>query len=136
MKKQTQCVFCKIANGSLSCYKVFENDKFLAFLDINPRVLGHTLVIPKKHYRWVYEVEPVCKYWQVVYQITQAMIKVLKPEFVNYFTHGLEIAHAHIHVLPRTSDELSIAPPPRKYSEDLMNQTANRLCEELMKETS
>ena len=49
------CVFCQIAAGKIPCFKIYEEEGFLAFLDINPWVEGHTLVIPKKHYRWVWD---------------------------------------------------------------------------------
>ena len=64
------CVFCRIAAGSLPCYQVYEDDKFLAFLDINPVTIGHTLVITKQHYRWVYHVPDFGQYWQVARKIT------------------------------------------------------------------
>src|SRR3990167_5412479 len=53
------CIFCKIINGEISSYKVYEDEYFLAFLDINPKSPGHTQVIPKKHFRWVWDM-PIC----------------------------------------------------------------------------
>lgn len=60
------CVFCKIAEKEISCFEVYEDEKFLAFLDINPRNPGHTLVIPKEHFRWVWDVPYLGEYFEVV----------------------------------------------------------------------
>lgn len=95
-----ECVFCNIVKTK-KCYLIYEDSLFMAFLDIFPRVLGHTLVIPKKHYRWVYDVPEFTKMWNVVHKITIKMNKVFHPRFVTYVTHGLEVPHAHIHIMPR-----------------------------------
>lgn len=94
-------IFSDIIDGKIPSYKVYEDDLFYAFLDIMPRAKGHTLVIPKKQYRWVYDVPQFEEYWKVVYTITKAMQKTLKPVWVSYLTMGLEVPHAHIHILPR-----------------------------------
>ena len=88
-------------------YKIYEDDLFLALLDVFPRTKGHTLVIPKKHYRWVYDVPEFDKYWGVVLKVTKAMQKSLKPPFVTYLTHGMQVPHAHIHVMPRSEENQS-----------------------------
>ena len=62
----TDCIFCKIVNRELPCYKIYEDESFLVFLDIFPYVEGHVLVIPKKHYRWVWDVENVGEYFEIV----------------------------------------------------------------------
>lgn len=121
------CIFCQIVEGKLPCYKVYEDDEFLAFLDIYPKVLGHTLVIPKKHYRWVYDVENFEKYWGVVLKITQAMKAKLNPYFITYVTHGLEVPHAHIHILPRDKKETAFVPETKSFSKEVMTQTAEKL---------
>ena len=95
-----QCIFCLIVSGKIPCYKVFENEHFLGFLDISPVVEGHTLVIPKKHYRWVHEVKEFGKFWEAAQKVAKAQIKALKIPSVVFATAGLEIPHAHIHVLP------------------------------------
>lgn len=102
---KTNCVFCNIVAGKIPCYKVFENDLFFGFLDIHPRVPGHSLLIPKTHYQWVYDVPEFEKYWGATLMITQALQKVLNPTFVTYVTHGLEVAHAHIHIMPRKHEK-------------------------------
>jgi histidine triad (HIT) family protein len=95
------CVFCKIIKGEIPSYKVYEDDKFLAFLDIKPLNRGHALVIPKKHTRWVYQVKDFSKYWEIVRDITNSIIVGLGADHVNYVTLGYAIHHAHIHIVPR-----------------------------------
>jgi len=95
------CIFCKIAKNEIPSFKVFENEKFFAFLDINPRNPGHTLVIPKEHFRWVWDVPYLGEYFEVVGKIAQALKKSMETDFVVSFVIGEEIPHAHIHLVPR-----------------------------------
>lgn len=99
------CLFCKIVKSELPCYNVYEDKNYLAFLDINPASKGHTLVIPKKHYQWVYEVENFGDYWETALKVTKKIQRALKPIFISYFTHGLLVPHAHIHIIPRYEKE-------------------------------
>jgi len=95
------CIFCKIAAGEIPCWKIYEDREFLAFLDINPFVDGHTLVIPKKHYRWVWDIPKLEKYFEVVRKIATHFQKVTGDEFVASLIWGLDVPHAHIHLLPK-----------------------------------
>ena len=100
------CIFCKIVKGEIPCHKIYEDDNFFAFLDINPISHGHTLLIPKIHYRWVYDVLEFGEYWQVAKKITLAIKNCsLNPEYVSFLTMGKEVEHAHIHIIPRSSDD-------------------------------
>lgn len=94
------CIFCQIVAGSIPSYKVYEDDLFVGFLDIYPVSKGHTLLIPKKHYRWVYDIPEFGKYWEAALTVTKSIQKNLTPEWIQYLTHG-EISHAHIHIIPR-----------------------------------
>jgi histidine triad (HIT) family protein len=95
------CIFCKIAKKEIPCFEVYEDEKFLAFLDINPRNPGHTLVIPKEHFRWVWDVPYLGEYFKVAGKIAKAIQKAMKTDFVVSFIIGEEIPHAHIHLVPR-----------------------------------
>ena len=95
------CIFCKIVEGSIPCYKIAENDNFLAFLDIKPFALGHTMIIPKTHYRWVYDVPNFGEYWEFAHQVTKNINQKLSPLFISYLTMGNQVPHAHIHIIPR-----------------------------------
>ena len=94
------CIFCQIVGGSLPAYIVYQNDLFLAFMDIYPRVKGHTLVIPKKHYRWVNDVVEFGAYWETARVVAMKIQKALKAKFISYLTFGTDVPHAHIHLLP------------------------------------
>jgi len=125
------CIFCKIVKAELPSYKVYEDDLFLGFLDINPRTFGHTVLIPKKHYQWVYDVPEFDKYWRAVLTITRALQQVISPTFVTYVTHGLEVPHAHIHIMPR-KDEKEFVPPVKNFPKEQME----KLAKEVMKAVS
>ena len=58
------CIFCKIINSEIPCTKIYEDENYLAFLDVEPKSEGHTLLIPKKHYRWIYDVENFSEYFE------------------------------------------------------------------------
>lgn len=123
---QKSCIFCAIVQEKIPAYRVYEDTFFLGFLDVHPRVLGHTLLIPKKHYRFVYDVPQFDVYWKAALNITNAMKKTLNPQFVSYLTHGLEIPHAHIHILPRT-DEKEFVPNPITVNKEKMKHIAQLL---------
>ena len=106
------CIFCQIAAGKVPCFKVYEEDDFLAFLDINPWVEGHTLVIPKKHYRWVWDMpeELVGRYFAVVNKVANHYRQVFKNEFVMSWIYGFEVPHAHIHLFPNSRGKIVFYP--------------------------
>lgn len=97
-------IFHDVVSGKVPSYKIYENKDFLAFLDIFPRTHGHTLVIPKTPYKWVYDVPSFGAYWETVLKVTRGIQQALSPSFITYATHGLEIQYAHIHILPRYGD--------------------------------
>ena len=80
--------------------RVWEDDKFLAFLDINPQSPGHVQVVPKKHYRWVWDVENAGKYFEVVQKIAKAQQKAFGTEWILSKIVGDEVGHAHIWIYP------------------------------------
>lgn len=130
------CIFCKIVKGDVPCYKVYEDDKFFAFLDIFPRSKGHVQVIPKQHYRWSYDMsEDLFKEaWGVVYKITVAINKSLKPSFVTYMTFGRQVAHAHLWVIPRYDEQtatLEMFPGVQKMQNEEFEQIAKLIREQL-----
>lgn len=94
------CIFCKIVRKEIPANVVYEDDAFLAFLDINPQSPGHTLVIPKKHERWVWDVEPSEKYFAVARKIAKAQQNAFEQEAIWSKVMGDEVSHAHIWVFP------------------------------------
>ncbi len=95
------CIFCKIVAGEIPSYKVYEDENFYAFLDINPLNQGHTLLIPKKHLEWVDDYEPFGEYWETARKLSKAVKKALDPLVVSYVVYGLGVPHAHIHLIPK-----------------------------------
>jgi len=95
-----ECVFCKIVAGGLPSNKVYEDDDFLAFLDIRPQSPGHTLVIPKKHYRWVWDLPNAGEYFEAAQKIARALKKAFGTDFILSKIIGDEVFHAHIWVYP------------------------------------
>ena len=97
------CIFCRISNKEISANIVYENENYLAFLDITPRNKGHTLVIPKKHFRWVWDVDQP-GYFEAVKKVANALQKTFS-EFIVSFVIGEEVEHAHIHLVPRFEND-------------------------------
>ena len=94
-------VFTKIINGEIPCYKIYEDDKTLAFLDINPETPGHTLVIPKTEVDKIYELEDVDyeALMKTVKKISSHMEQVLGARTI-WKVIGSDVPHAHVHLLP------------------------------------
>ncbi len=94
------CIFCKIIKKEIPSHIVYEDDETLAFLDINPKSPGHIQVIPKKHYRWVWDVENVGKYFEVVKKLAKAQQKAFDTELIHSKIEGMDVHHAHIWIYP------------------------------------
>lgn len=95
-------IFSKIVNGEIPAYKVAENDKFLAFLDINPLAQGHTLVIPKRETDYIFDIEDeeYKELFLFAKKVARAIKKVVPCKKIGVAIIGLEVAHAHIHLVP------------------------------------
>jgi len=98
--KDNNCVFCKIVAKEIPAEIVYENDNFMAFMDINPCAPGHVQVIPKAHYRWVWDVPNIGEYFETVRKIVLAQKKGLNTEIVYSDVHGIDIFHAHVWIFP------------------------------------
>jgi len=95
-------IFTKIIRGEIPCYKIAENDTHFAFLDINPIAEGHTLVIPKKEIDYVFDLPDELLGETIIFakKIAQAIDKSLNPIRTGVIVEGLEVPHAHIHLVP------------------------------------
>jgi len=95
-------IFSKIVAGEIPCYKIAENDKFFAFFDISPLVPGHTLVIPKKEEDYIFDISDADLAEMVVFakKIAVAIKKAIPCKKVGVAVIGLEVPHAHIHLVP------------------------------------
>ena len=98
-------IFSKIVKGEIPAYKVAENEDFLAFLDINPLAKGHTLVIPKKEIDYIFDMEDdwYCEFQLFAKRVAHAIKQVIPCGKIGVAVIGLEVAHAHIHLVPINS---------------------------------
>lgn len=99
-ERMDSCIFCKIIKKEIPAHVVYEDSDFLAFLSIDPQSPGHTLIIPKNHYRWVWDVPNVGEYFEVARKIAVAQKKAFNTDFILSKIVGEEIPHAHIWVFP------------------------------------
>ena len=114
-------IFSRIINGEIPCYKVAENDKFFAFLDINPLVKGHTLVIPKKEVDYIFDIEDNDLGEMMIFakQIANKIKDVIPCVKVGVAVIGLEVPHAHIHLVPMQKEgDLDFKRPKLQLSQE------------------
>ena len=127
------CIFCKIIENKIPCTKIYENEKVLAFLDIAPVNFGHTLVMPKKHFETLMDVENdiLCETTKVTKKISMAVMKAMKAQGINigmnnYKAAGQLVPHFHVHIMPRfENDGLKLDWPTKKDSD--MGKTAEKI---------
>jgi histidine triad (HIT) family protein len=127
MTTDPDCIFCKIVSGEIPSHKLDEDDKTLAFLDINPWTRGHSLVIPKEHSRNIYDIDPgdLAAMHVAAQRLAQRLRDRLNCEGMNT-VQSSEVAamqtvfHTHVHVIPRYSDDglkLPAHPQPAEHEE-------------------
>jgi len=108
-------IFSKIIAGDIPCYKVAEDDKFFAFLDINPLVKGHTLVVPKQETDYIFDLSntDLSEMMTFAKQIASAIKKAIPCKRVGVAVLGLEVPHAHIHLVPINKESDMIFSNPK-----------------------
>jgi len=125
-------IFSRILNGEIPCYKVAETENCFAFLDINPLAKGHTLVIPKKEVDYIFDVQDDLYIDLMAFakKVAQAVESVVPCERIGVTVIGLEVPHAHVHLIPinRLSD-MDFSRPKLKLEAELMADLANRISE-------
>lgn len=119
------CIFCKIVAGEIPAHNIYEDDEFLAFLDIHPQSPGHAQVIPKKHYRWVWDVPNIGAYFEVVQKIAWAEQAAFHTDWILSKIIGDEVEHAHVWVFPG-SNAKGDAKDFEKNAENLRRALAKR----------
>jgi len=125
-------IFTKIVNGEIPCYKVAETDDFLAFLDINPLQEGHTLVIPKKEINYLFDLEDDLHagLWNFAKKVAKAMEIVIPCERIGVTVIGLEVPHAHIHLIPLKSlYDMDFRKPKKSFTTDQFKYLAARIAD-------
>jgi histidine triad (HIT) family protein len=129
------CIFCKIVAGEIPCFKLYESDDTLAFMDINPANEGHALVIPKEHSADIHAVSEAAISSTVITakKIAAAMAKTLSPDGMNLLqcngpAAAQSVLHFHMHVLPRRrGDELKLNWGIEPGDMDAIGQLAGRI---------
>ena len=124
------CIFCKIIAEEIPAEKVYEDDKVLAFLDINPVAPGHTLIIPKEHYQMMVDTpdELLCYCFQKSKELMIKIKEAMGADFVSVSVVGLDVPHFHIHLVPRKfSDNLANFWPTTKYTEGEMQKVGEKI---------
>ncbi|MBK7037036.1 MAG: HIT family protein [Chitinophagales bacterium] len=127
-------IFTRIINGEIPCHKIAEDENFFAFLDIMPLAPGHVLVVPKKQIDYIFDIDddllsgilPFAK------KIAEAMEKVIPCERIGISVIGLEVPHAHMHLIPlRTMDDINFSRPKLKMSEKELAEIAAKIVAQL-----
>jgi len=123
-------IFSRIVAGEIPSYKCAENDHFYAFLDINPLAKGHTLVIPKREVDYIFDLtdQELADMQVFAKHVAIAIKKVLPCIKVGQAVLGLEVPHAHIHLVPMQSEgDLNFANPKKQFTPEEMQQTADAI---------
>ncbi|MEE0895507.1 MAG: HIT family protein [Bacteroidales bacterium] len=120
-------IFTKIINGEIPSYKIAEDDKFYAFLDIAPLAKGHTLVVPKQEIDYIFDIEDELLAQMHIFakKVAKAIQEAIPCEKVGMAVIGLDVRHAHIHLVPlQEVGDLNFAKEKLKLSSDEMKQTS------------
>ena len=123
-------IFSRIVAGEIPCYKVAENDRFFAFLDINPLAKGHTLVIPKQEVDYIFDLsdEDLAAMHVFAKKVALAIGKAFPCRKVGVAVLGLEVPHAHIHLIPMQSEkDMLFSNPKLQLSDDEFKAVAEAI---------
>jgi histidine triad (HIT) family protein len=127
-------IFTRIVKGEIPCYKIAEDENYLAFLDINPLAKGHTLVIPKQETDYIFDVEDELLAGMMVFakKVALAIDKVMDCKRVGIAVLGLEVPHAHIHLIPINGlYDIEFSKPKLKLSPVEFEEIAEKIKEAL-----
>jgi len=121
-------IFSKIVSGDIPAYKVAEDEYYLAFLDIFPLAKGHVLVIPKKETDYIFDItsDEYLELWKFAQKVAKGMDKVIACERIGVAVIGLEVPHAHIHLVPLNNvSDINFERPKLKFSEAEMKSVSD-----------
>jgi len=127
-------IFTKIIKGEIPCYKIAEDDNFFAFLDINPLVKGHTLVVPKTETDYLFDLDDktIGALHIFAKKVANAIDRSIDCIRVGVLVIGTEVPHAHLHLIPFNDEaELNIKRPKLKIEEEEFNQIASKIRENI-----
>ena len=123
-------IFSRIVAGEIPCYKIAENDDFLAFLDINPLAVGHTLVIPKKEVDYIFDIDDVLYTGLMLFakQVATAVEKAIPCQRIGVAVIGLEVPHAHVHLIPlKHVSDINFSRPKLQLGAEELQATAEKI---------
>src|SRR5690554_7792112 len=123
-------IFSKIIAGEIPCYKIAEDEHFFAFLDINPLAKGHTLVVPKQETDYVFDLDDELLGGLSVFakKVARAIEKVVPCKRIGVAVLGLEVPHAHVHLVPLQSEaDISLAQPKLQLAKEEMEAVAEAI---------
>jgi len=128
-------IFSKIAEGEIPSYKILEDEKFFSFLDINALVRGHVLVIPKKEIDYIFDIDDSILGEMIVFskRVAEALKKAIPCKRIGVMVVGLEVPHAHIHLIPLNKEsDMNLANKRINFSEKELEQTAQEIRSQLI----
>lgn len=123
-------IFTKIVQGQIPCYKIDESENELAFLDVMPLVEGHTLVIPKKEVDFIFDIDTPAyqELWGFAQQVAKKLQKAYPDKRIAVAVVGLEVPHAHIHLLPiHKVEEMNFSNERLKFSTEEYQNIINKI---------
>jgi histidine triad (HIT) family protein len=128
-------IFTKIINGEIPCYKIAGDENYFAFLDINPLRAGHTLVVPKREIDYIFDLDDVYLEGMIVFskKIAAAIRSVIPCNRIGVAILGLEVPHAHIHLVPMdTMEDINFKNPKLKFSPEEFKEIAAKISEKVI----
>jgi histidine triad (HIT) family protein len=123
-------LFTRIITGEIPGYKIAEDKDYLAFLDINPLAEGHTLIVPKMETDYIFDLDDELLAGMTVFakRVAKAIGKAMPCKRVGVAVLGLEVPHAHIHLIPINSlDDINFSKPKLKFTPEAFNKTAEKI---------
>ncbi|HSO78164.1 MAG TPA: HIT family protein [Bacteroidales bacterium] len=128
-------VFTRIINGEIPCYRVAEDDRFIACLDVRPLVAGHTLVVPKQETDYIFDLDDSTLADMILFakKVAKAMKEVIECRRIAVAVLGLEVPHAHIHLVPMTRETDLLFTNPRVVVSDEENSRLAKAINERVK---
>jgi histidine triad (HIT) family protein len=123
-------IFTKIINGEIHCHKIAETENFIAFLDVMPLVEGHTLVVPKKEIDYIFDLDDElhAELWNFAKLVSSAVRKAIPCKRIGVAVIGLEVPHAHIHLVPLNHvGDINFTQPKLKPSQEELIAVAERI---------
>lgn len=123
-------IFTRIINGEIPCHKIAEDERFLAFLDVMPLVAGHTLVVPKQEIDYIFDMPDELLADMMVFakKIAPAIKQAVPCKRIGVCVIGLEVPHAHVHLVPMNSvQDINFSQPKLKPSQEELAATASKI---------